>query len=142
MKKQAVAVIAIAILTGVAASPTPPGGIKLLPGYRHTTQVGIDSSVGKISRVGGLTIGYDIAPGDKRHRRPVDVARLATTLSWYREQQVAGRTLVCGLNRDGKTYVVAIPGAGFYAEVRNPEDMADLLLTALTFEDLQHPGRP
>jgi hypothetical protein len=134
MRPTVLAITALVLSTAASSSSTEPapGGIRLLPGYQHTPLRGIDSVVGDIAEMGGLTIGYDIGLNG---RPPVNVARLAESLSWYREQRIAGRTVVCGKNKDAKTWVVALPGAGFYAEVRTPEEMADLLLTALTFED-------
>jgi hypothetical protein len=92
----------------------------------------------RIPRV-DFKIGYDTGING---RRPVDVSRLAPMLSWYREQRTAGRTIVCGKNAGSKTWAVVLPRAGFYAEARTPEDLTELQLTALTFEDheVKSPG--
>jgi hypothetical protein len=124
--------LALSAATTLSSPEPAPGGIRLLPGYQHMPAQGIDSEVGYITQNGGLRIGYDIGFDN---RPPDNVARLAQGLSWYREQRIVGRTVVCGKNKDSKTWVVALPGARFYAEARTPEEMADLLLTALTFED-------
>jgi hypothetical protein len=47
---------------GRAAEPAAltPGGIKLLPGYKHEKLQGKDTRVGKVWKKGGLTFRYDI----------------------------------------------------------------------------------
>jgi len=38
----------------------PPGSIRLLPGYHHRLERGIDSKLGTIWKQGGLQLHYDI----------------------------------------------------------------------------------
>jgi hypothetical protein len=42
------------------AADSPPGDIKLLPGYKHEQGQGMDARVGKIWKGGGFVIQYDI----------------------------------------------------------------------------------
>lgn len=131
--------IAITLGTLVAFRPSfciadekpvpPPGEIRLLQGYVHTRLQGIDTSVGRISKKGGVTISYDIGTlaGNYAKSHSKDAR-------WYREQTVAGAPVQIAFSKTG-TVFITFPksSANFYAQIKTPEQLADVLLMVLTF---------
>src|SRR5688572_24086317 len=78
-------------VTTLAAAPkaapdadAPPGGIRLLEGYQHKREQGIDSSPGRIWKDGGLIIAYDIGMMAGNYAEGQDEA----TRVWTRRQVV------------------------------------------------------
>lgn len=108
-----------------------PGNIKLLEGYRHVRKRGIDTSVGEISKPGGITIRYD---------NGLLAGRVAGSYCgngqclWYKRQQVNGKDLWIGLTKDGRI-LATFPEdyANFYAQTTSPENVADFLMMILTY---------
>jgi hypothetical protein len=120
--------------TLVLPKPTPeppPGNIKLLEGYTHIKKRGIDTSVGEISKSGGLTIRYDI--GTLAGRAAGYNCGEGQCL-WYKKQIINGRDVWIGLTKKG-LIVATFPEiyVNFFAQTKSPEDIADFLLMILTY---------
>jgi len=49
----------LVVIAAIAQEPAP-GSMQLLPGFQHQHKQGVDSTVGTISKPGGLRIDYDI----------------------------------------------------------------------------------
>ena len=115
-----------------AAQPADPapGGIRLLPGYRHHTGMGIDSHVGRLWKENGLSIGYDIgvlAGNYTEYEAKVKAV-------WFKEQVIGGRSVQLALTSDQMLYVT-FPEvrANFFGRVQSEEDVTDMLLMVLTY---------
>lgn len=112
----------------------PPGNIVLLPDYVHVRKRGIDTSVGEISKPGGMVITYDIgflAAGylGRAYQRNKD------NLSVYRWQTVNGLTLKLIRTKSGETLATfAEPCANFMTIAKSEEDFVDFLLMILTYK--------
>ncbi len=115
----------------------PPGGIKLLAGYVHMKERGIDTWVGRIKKEGGLDILYDIGPlaGEYVNRCLRDQSCV-----WYKEQQLKGGLVKIALASDGRI-IATFPKttANFSAEVKSQEDIADFLIMILTYDETTVP---
>lgn len=113
-----------------APSP-PPGNIKLLQGYVHIKKRGIDTSVGEISKPGGLTIQYD---NGALAGRVAGYHCGRGECVWYKKQRVYGRDLWIGQTSKG-TIFATFPEiyVNFYAQTRSPEDIADFLMMVMTY---------
>jgi hypothetical protein len=127
------AVIGILCIAGGRAQepgdPTP-GGIKLLPGYKHQKLHGIDTRVGKVWKEGGLNIQYDIGrlAGNQVKGQAKD------TLLWYKEHVVDGRAVQLALSKDRMLFVTFTEGpANFYGKTKSDEEIVDMLLMVLTY---------
>lgn len=119
----------------------PPGGVRLLAGYRHAAGLGFDSRVGRIWKEGGLEIHYDIGGMAGNWADAIH----ASELVWKRRQTVAGREVVVAEGKE--RVVVTFPAregeplegpiesypANFYAAAGSRADLADLLLMALEY---------
>jgi hypothetical protein len=112
-----------------------PGGIRLLSGYVHTPERGIDSIVGRIKKEGGLDIRYDIGVLAGEY---VNHCVRNNTCTWYKEQQLNAGLVKIALRNDN-VIVATFPRtvANFYAKVNSQEDIADFLLMILTFDETQ-----
>jgi hypothetical protein len=112
----------------VADEPAP-GGMKLLPGYEHTKRRGIDTEVGRIAKKDGLTIEYDI--GGLAGNYAKNAAKNKPL--WSRQQTVGKQKFDVCLDKERTLYVTVDGFANFYAKVKSDEDIADVLLMALTY---------
>ena len=116
----------------------PPKGIELLPGYKHTEATDFEGNqAGEISKPDGVTIRYEMGLSQGM---AVDSAQ-KTTYLWYREQQVNGRVTRYALS-NGNVLMISIPlsndpsslhVANFYGVIKNPQDIADMLLMILPY---------
>jgi hypothetical protein len=114
-------------------SSPPPGGIRLLTGYVHIQDRGIDTRVGRIRKEGGLDIRYDIGPLAGEY---VNRCLSNNTCLWYKEQQLRGGLVKVALRNDGIIFATfPTTTANFYALVRSQEDIADFLLMILTYDE-------
>jgi hypothetical protein len=117
---------------------SPPGAIRLIDGYRHERLQGIDSTVGRIWKEGGLEIRYDIgvfAGNNAASVKPAD--RL-----WAMSQVIRGKSaeivkakngfVTVTFSSDPKNKAGDSP-ANFYAKVSNEEELAALLLITMTY---------
>lgn len=147
MKPSLLALLALTPMFGPVQDPAPPrdaeppGAVKLLEGYRHASGLGFDSRVGRIWKEKGLEIHYDIGGMSGNWADAVHPSELL----WKRQQTIAGRAVVVAEGR-GRV-VVTFPAregepltgsmeeypANFYAVVGSRADLADLLLTALSY---------
>jgi hypothetical protein len=128
------------------------GNIKLLEGYKYKQEPGTDALIGIIAKDGGLTIEFEsglqqgyAADLKKKHK-----------YIWYQEQIVNGHKVVLALTksgvgtvwkpeksrslRDPKVLIITFPGrfgpndaTNFWAEVLNDQEIAEMILMALTF---------
>jgi hypothetical protein len=118
--------------------PTPkpskptPGNIELFDGYTHTPKRGIDSTVGEISKPGGMTIHYDI--GDLAGLFAGRCGPLYECL-WYKGQKINGREVWLSLTKDGRIFATFPKDyANFFAQTNSSEDIADFLVMILTYK--------
>src|SRR6185436_2510903 len=77
---------------------TGPGGMRLLPGYLHEIEQGIDTCPGKIWKTGGPEILYDIGSF------AADVAHSFATqpgVAWSTTQDTAKGTIAVTMTRGG-----------------------------------------
>jgi len=107
-----------------------PGGILLLPGYEHSSSQGIDSTVGRIQRVGGdLTIAYDIGPISGPKAEGIE------QFLWSRRQMINGQLALFVMQKDGHLTVTFERGsANFDAyPIRTEAELADVVLMLSTY---------
>ena len=108
-----------------------PGDIRMLEGYKHIRRQGIDTTVGEISKTGGLTIRYDIgrlagAYAAKCQRKENCV--------WFKRQLVNGSELWLGLTKEGEILATFLgDDANFFAQTKSSEDIVDFLTMVLTY---------
>lgn len=124
------------------AKPDPaPGGVQLLPGYKHQTLQGIDSRPGKIFKEGGLEIMYDIGriPKPGGFRLGGDYSDWAKRVSekdrrWYREQTINGHPVHLVYTKKQRL-TVSFPkgGINFSCEAKTEQDLVDALLMTLSY---------
>jgi hypothetical protein len=108
----------------------PPGAIRLPEGYRHERQQGIDSTVGRIWKEGGLEIHYDIGRMAGNYAGSVKGPERV----WAISQVVNGRPVEIVKAKDGRVVVTFTKDwANFYAKVSGEEDLAALLAIVLTY---------
>jgi hypothetical protein len=119
-------------LTSQESSTGTPGGIQLLEGYRHTKLRGIDTSVGTISKPGGLTIDYDI--GVLAGKEGLQCFAKDWCL-WFKRQITNGAEVWIGVTKT-QDIIATFPTdyANFYAHIKSPEDIADFLIMILTYK--------
>ncbi len=153
---QDVSTILIVLLAMARPLVLPSRGfdaIKLLPGYHVTSAPGIDVTAWTIQKPGGLIIHFEAGPSEGLAVDPRDKSKYA----WWREQTMCGRTVLIALTRPGVSIgsdadeerhlppgnilMVAYPlgghkdhAANFIGKVANSEEIADMLLMALTFD--------
>jgi hypothetical protein len=128
------AIFAMVAISAVAAQEgdPPPGAIKLLPSYRHKTEQGIDTAVGRIWKEGGLTITYDIGRLAGHYAGPDAHADFL----WRKEQMLGEHVLWCAMTKEGQL-IITFPktSANFFAKVKTQEDIAKVLLMILTYRE-------
>ncbi len=110
----------------------PPGGIKLLAGYAHFQEQGIDTRVGRIKKEGGLDIEYDI--GRLAGEYTNTCVRDKNACVWFKEQKLEYGIVKIALTKDGEI-IATFPKttANFFAQVKSQEDIADFLIMILTY---------
>jgi hypothetical protein len=129
------ALLLLCVAAHAAAQEAPPGGIKLLLGYQHKTEQGIDTAVGKIWKEGGQTISYDIGCLAGHY---ADRKRLKDFV-WYKELIIDGHEARVARFKSGGfmsgILVVTFPeaAANFFATAKTEEDVADALLMLTTY---------
>lgn len=125
-------------LSQTPASPLPaivppPGNIQLLDGYIHEKRRGIDTDVGVIKRAGGLEIRYDIGPL-AGNAAGTYAAAYKDKVLWYKGQIVNGDELWILALKDGFIMATFVKSdTNFSATAKTPEDVAEFLLTVMTF---------
>lgn len=109
---------------------SPPGAIQLIEGYRHEPLQGIDSSVGRIWKDGGLEIRYDIGRMAGNYAASIK----GPDRVWVISQVVNGQPVEIVKAKDGRVLVTFTKGwANFFAKVSGDEDLAVLLSIVLTY---------
>jgi hypothetical protein len=113
-----------------------PQGIRLLAGYTHKSATDFEGNqVGEISKSKGVKIKYEMGFSQGM---AVDPAQKASYI-WYQEQKANGRVVRYALNKN-KILIISIPlssepdslhAANFYGTIKNPADVADMLLMIL-----------
>ena len=119
-------------LSAQFAQTLGPGNIQLLLGYLYTRVHPIDSAeTGRISGPGGLLISYDIGMAAGHYETHPEWADHAL---WRTDQVIKGKRVVC-IYTKSKEPLVTFPGdlANFHAKIRNPRDLADMMLMLLTY---------
>jgi hypothetical protein len=130
------ALVAISVVAAQEGDP-PPGSIKLLPGYRHKTEQGIDTAVGRIWKEGGLTITYDIGRLAGHYAGPDAHADFL----WRKEQMLGEQVVWCALTKEGQLIITfAKTSANFFAKVKTQEDIAEVLLMILSYQEKRPPS--
>lgn len=136
--------------------PLIPGNIKLLPGYTNESQHGIDSHPGRIFKVDGLSIGYDIGgmagqraakyfPENLERLRKqthlnsqtiaMQIRELEDQIDWRQRQRINGSEVLAVQLKDSALIVTFVNSrANFFAKVVTEREMVDFLLTVLTYQ--------
>ena len=154
MQKVSAALVIFLAMTRPLVGPSRGlDAIKLLPGYHITSAPGVDVVAWTIRKPGGLIVHFEAGPSEGLAVDLADVDKYA----WWREQTISGRRVLVALTRlgvkigtdadeerglpSGNVLVVAYPlgghkdhAANFIGKVANSEEMADMLLMALTFD--------
>ena len=126
----------------------------MLPGYKCERWSGEDTSNGSIYREGGLYIEYEYGPSEGQAAHPNKAGKLI----WCKEQTINQKLVRLALAKPGvgtlwkpkkqrgpklgDIFLVTFPLGGaesseainFYAEIRNPEEIAEVLLMVLTYD--------
>lgn len=118
----------------------PPGEMSLLPGYTHQRLPGVDTENGRIAKVRGLVITYDIGTnaGDKARGYAENNPEAWT----FTLQRVDGGRATVTVDEPRQFVTVTIDGdANFEArDVKSKRDLAELLAMALTYDRAKHLG--
>ena len=156
MKKILVIQLLISLFAsgGAISVDEPPGGIKLLQGYSIKHQSAVDASVWLIEKPSGPKIRFEAGPSEGSWADPGK----KNSYAWFKEQIVNGYKVRVALIKPGlKTVLEPDNGRGlkagnilvvtflleseksgytanFSAKVANSEELADVLLIALTFD--------
>jgi hypothetical protein len=138
------AIVLVGGLVGSAmqqVTEPPPGSIRLLSGYRHQKEQGIDTTVGKIWKDGGPVIRYDIDSFSALAGNYAQHHKRSDPYLWYKEQEFQGNTAQVLLTKDRKlivTFPFAAPRgetifANFIGKVATEEQLAEVLLMLMTY---------
>jgi hypothetical protein len=135
----AVAALAVVAFLGISAhagDPGTPGGMKLLPGYKHAKLKGIDTRVGKVWKEGGLAFHYDIGRSAGNAAKSQEKA----SVLWYKEQVVNGRSVQLAFTKDRMLFVTfPETSANFSGKAKSDKEVVDMVLMVLTYAP---PARP
>jgi len=137
MKLAALAACSMLVLStqkrpAASVSDPPPGGIRLLSGYRYTCDDPGPCPYGSLSKQGGVTIKYF----GGQTANYVEAAREKKNVAWTRDQIVSGEKVQVAMTKDGKLLVTFDRGLArnnFVADVKSVEDASDMLLMVLGF---------
>jgi S-adenosylmethionine-dependent methyltransferase len=115
-----------------------PMGMQLLAGYQHEAATDFEGNeVGQIWKENGIKIRYEIGIS-QGHAVDLD---MKNSYQWSREQTVHGRIVKLAIDREN-VLLITIPlnnksswhAANFYGDIKNPQDMVDMILMVLTFK--------
>jgi hypothetical protein len=114
-----------------------PGGIKLLPGYKHKGATDFEgNTTGEIRKKGGLKISYAMGFSWGQEADPKEKEKYLQ----YSEQVISGRVVRFAFTKE-KVFIVSVPledtpdtayAANFSTKVQKPEDAADMVTMALS----------
>ena len=131
-----ICLVSLASIDGaqVATSVPPPGGMMLLPGYKHEPSPNtIDSRMGRIVKDGGPVISYDIGLGVGSFATPT----AGDKTLWVKEISVGGGIIIrVNMQADEKTLFVDIGrSTGFAAQqVATKEDLTEVLMMLMSYK--------
>ncbi|MBS1797574.1 MAG: hypothetical protein JSS81_27370 [Acidobacteria bacterium] len=111
-----------------------PGNIRLLPGYVHKPEQGIDSLPGRIFKPGGLEIFYDIGKMAGNYANGALVNQ-KEKIAWSKTLKVNGFDLTLVCLKDKNIYATFGEVTNFTAVVKTDEELADFLLMMTTYGD-------
>ena len=132
-----------AITTAAQTREKPPFKIQMLPGYHHKTLMGIDTTIGEISKRHGLLITYDL--GDltvaepPKIRPPSDWKRQCKWIKDDDSSPTADTEITCRIDIDEDSHIkrlfVSFPdGASFFGQIKNKRQIAEMLKMVLTYD--------
>jgi hypothetical protein len=136
--------LVVTVMTpAIGETPFPSGlTIELLPDYTHQPLQGIDSIVGKVAKKNGTSIQYEIGgavkPGAPRFGGSyTNYAQQmpAEQREWLKEHKVGGRKVSVAYGKDQRLVVSTEfekVGINFTAVAKTPEEIADVLMMALS----------
>ncbi len=153
---QKFAFVLLACLIPASPQATPRnalGAVKLLPGYHIVIEPGLDVVAWTIEKPEGLIIHFEAGMSEGLAVNSKDKSEY----EWQREQFLNGRKVLVALakpgakiypdldkERDlpqGKILLISFPlsghadhAANFIGKIANSEELADMLLTALSFD--------
>lgn len=121
----------------------PPGGMRMLEGYRHEALRGIDSNPGRIWKPGGLEIHYDIGGLAGEYTDEYEQRQM----KWMKRQQIDGREVVILLTNEDRMIITFRRSgerawANFMATVKTPNDTTEVLLMVLTYRGRTPENQP
>jgi hypothetical protein len=130
-----IAFFASVLLTTISvnADTLPGGTITLLPGFHlDSAKKCLDSCGGRIWKDGGLSISYENGLDAGIY---AEAGKNKKDARWTQEQRVNGQRVLIVFTRK-KELIISFPDgpANFRASVRNDREIAEMLLTVLTFE--------
>ena len=109
----------------------PGWTIKVLTGYDHKPEQGVDSQPGTIAKENGLTISYDIGgfAGEKV------ISSEKENLLWYKEQTLNKQLVRIAFTKK-RELVATFPAsaANFWCQINSEEDFAEALLIILSYQ--------
>ena len=124
------AIVSVALVnaTQISRDQSTPGGIQLLPGYKHSpSRFSVDTRQGVISKDNGPIIEYDIGVGFSSFAKP----RTGDKTLWVKEIGSNGQNVMrVNMQADGTTLLVDIGSeAGFAVQkVRTQEELVEVLM--------------
>lgn len=123
------------LLAQFDAARRPPGGMRLLEGYRHEALKSVDTYGGRIWKDGGPELIYelgDLATNNVRHYRERDSGL------WYVVDKDARGISLEAIMTDDETLHIALPGAraNFMArKLKSKADVAEVLLMLMSYSE-------
>lgn len=114
----------------VVGQQNPPGGMVVLPGYTFTRVKAIDSESGRFEKPAGPTISYELGA----LRAPIANTPRTLDLLWSRTVVLRGTTVRAYMNKGAGLWVDSGSGHFVARNVKSQEDVADVLLTVLSYD--------
>jgi hypothetical protein len=119
-------------LVDIALAEPPPDSIALLPGYWHVAGSGIDTTIGRIWKLGGPEIDYEIGGFSCPLTALPDIISVSTTLVGEDELTIAKQTEGrFGLEFQNATFEVS--------NVWTQQDLDDVIRIVTTYSDPDWP---
>lgn len=114
----------------------PPGNINLLQGYVHEPRRGIDAAVGSFNRSDGFAIKYLIGSnaGNSAYYR---FQSEKNNVVWFKQQWLPNDLINLTIFKDGELIASFVKAkANFIANTKTNADIADFLLTVMTYSPI------
>jgi hypothetical protein len=109
--------------------------MRLLPGYQHEYQGGMDTCTGRIWKDGAADITYDIGNLAGNHARALSQR---PNVTWSKTQQLGSASFEVTLSDDNFLIVTVGGLANFALRATNNEMIADTLLMLMTYDVDRH----